>query len=104
MIIQKHTISRVAVSLIILWVLQTSLHAQSRWSIGSDGGTTWKVESGQAHQDHIEMSGRKVSLILTYGVHEDASPVLSRHIVFPGFRTIPNDTRGSLSYTFGEDA
>ena len=50
------------------------------------------------------MSGRKVSLILTYGVHEDASPVLSRHIVFPGFRTIPNDTRGSLSYTFGEDA
>jgi hypothetical protein len=104
MIIQKHTISRVAVSLIILWVLQTSLHAQSRWSIGSDAGTTWKVESGQAHQDHIEMSGRKVSLILTYGVHEDASPVLSRHIVFPGFRTIPNDTRGSLSYTFGEDA
>ena len=31
------------------------------------------------------MSGRKVSLILTYGVHEDASPVLSRHIVFPAF-------------------
>ena len=28
------------------------------------------------------MSGRRVSLILTYGVHEDASPVLSRHIVF----------------------
>ena len=84
--------------------LQSWLHAESRWKIDSDGGITWTVDRGHAHEDHIEMSGRKVSLILTYGVRENGSPVISRHIVFPGLRTVPNDTHASLSYIFGQDA
>lgn len=48
------------------------------------------------------MSGRKVSSIVTYGVNSSGGPVLSRHIVFPGLRTLPNDTHASLSYTFDE--
>ena len=50
------------------------------------------------------MSGRKVSLILTYGVRENGSLSLTRQLVFPTLRTIPNDTHASLSYTFGDDA
>ncbi len=50
------------------------------------------------------MSGRRVSLILTYGVREDGSLHLTRQVVFPTLRTIPNDTHASLSYTFDGDA
>jgi hypothetical protein len=91
-------------TVLFLLAIHSSLYAESRWSIEADGGITWKVKPGKAHQDQIEMSGRKVSLILTYGVREDGSPIISRHLVFPGFRTIPNDTFGSLTYTFAEDA
>ena len=60
---------------------------------------------GQGSPDHIEMSGRRVSAIITYGVRENGALTLSRHIVFPALRrTIPNDTHASLSYVFGEDA
>ncbi len=78
--------------------------AQSRWSLDSDGGISWSVQAGEAHQDQIEMSGRKVSLIATYGVDKDAHLFLRRQIIFPLLRTLPNDTHASLSYTFGEDA
>jgi hypothetical protein len=76
----------------------------SRWNIDPDGGITWQVQRGQPHQDQIEMSGRKVSVILTYGVRENGSLSLTRQVVFPTLRTIPNDTHASLSYTFADDA
>lgn len=50
------------------------------------------------------MSGRKISAIITYGVRENGTLTLTRQVVFPSLRTIPNDTHASLSYTFGEDA
>jgi hypothetical protein len=68
------------------------------------GGILWTVQPGAAHHDHIEMSGRKVSFILNYGVEADGHLLLRRRIVFPLLRTIPNDTHASLIYTFGEDA
>ena len=74
------------------------------WALDADGGITWTVKAGRAHQDQIEMSGRKVSLIVTYGVDQDAHLVLRRQVVFPLLRTVPNDTHASLSYVFGEDA
>src|SRR5665213_2740693 len=78
--------------------------AQQRWSLDSDGGITWTIQLGSAHQDQIEMSGRKVSLIATYGVDAEGRLLLKRQIIFPLLRTLPNDTHASLSYTFGEDA
>ena len=78
--------------------------AQSRWSLDADGGIIWTVQPGEAHQDQIEMSGRKVSLIATYGVDADGHLILRRQIVFPLLRTLPNDTHASLSYLFGEDS
>jgi hypothetical protein len=78
--------------------------AATRWALDADGGIVWTVKPGEAHQDQIEMSGRKVSLIATYGVDKDAHFYLRRQVVFPLLRTIPNDTHASLSYVFGEDA
>ncbi|HEY2015095.1 MAG TPA: hypothetical protein VGH38_16415 [Bryobacteraceae bacterium] len=76
---------------------------QSRWKVDGDGGITWEVKRGDAHQDQIEMSGRKVSAIVTYGTRENGALTLSRQVVFPSLRTIPNDTHASLNYTFGDD-
>jgi hypothetical protein len=50
------------------------------------------------------MSGRRISAIITYGVRANGSLSLTRQVVFPWLRTLPNDTHASLSYTFGEDA
>jgi hypothetical protein len=88
----------------ILLISVTSLHAQSRWNLEPDGSISWRVQKGDAHSDNIEMSGRFVSMIATYGVDEKGQPVLSRQLVFPMLRTIPNDTHANIIYTFGPDA
>jgi hypothetical protein len=60
--------------------------------------------SGDAHEDQIEMSGRKVSVIVGYGVRENGSLALMRRMAFPSLRTVPNDKSANLGYVFGEDA
>jgi len=77
---------------------------QERWALEQDGSVKWTVKSGEVHSDNIEMSGRFISLIATYGIDEKGRLLLSRQLVFPMLRTIPNDTHASLSYTFSSDA
>lgn len=93
-----------ACSLSVPPALRAQAPDTSRWKLDPDGGITWEVHGGLPHQDQIEMSGRKVSLILTYGVREDGTPILRHQLVLPALRTIPNDTHASLSYTFADDA
>lgn len=92
-------------SLIIIptLVFSLSLQAQARWKVAGDGGITWEVRPGDAHQDHIEMSGRRVSVIVGYGVLENGSLMLTRRIAFPSLRTLPNDRSGTLSHVFADD-
>jgi hypothetical protein len=78
--------------------------AHDRWRLEPDGGIAWTVQPGEAHRDHVEMSGRKVSIIVSYGADAEGKLVLARHLVFPGLRTLPNDTHGSLAYDFADDA
>lgn len=75
-------------------------YGQNRWTIEHDGSIAWKVKQGDVHTDNIEMSGKYVSVIATYGVGERGKPVITKQLVFPMLRTIPNDTHASLSYTF----
>jgi len=93
-------------SCIILIILLSAfnLNGQSRWSIEHNGSISWSVKPGEAHTDHIEMSGKFVSLILTYGVDDKAKLVAIKQLVFPMLRTIPNDTHASLTYTFSSEA
>lgn len=89
---------------LVCTVLCCTLSAQStRWHLAPDGGIEWTVAPGEEHQDQIEMSGRQVSLILTYGVRKDGTPFTGHQVVFPSLRTVPNDTHASLSYTFAID-
>ena len=78
--------------------------ASSRWTMEKDGGIRWTVRKGdKPHEDHIEMSGRKVSFILRYGSGENGKLTLNRTVVWPMLRTIPNNTHASLIHDFGSD-
>lgn len=74
--------------------------AAPRWKINEKGGITWQVGENDSHADHIEMSGRYLSAVIRYGVNADGSFSLSRTLVWPMLRTIPNDTHASLIRTF----
>ncbi len=71
-----------------------------RWTVDATG-VAWTVQrSAPPHVDHIETSGERCSLILTYGTGETASLVQSPHVVWPMLRTLPNDTHASLQADF----
>ncbi|KRF06587.1 hypothetical protein ASG89_19240 [Paenibacillus sp. Soil766] len=75
-----------------------------RWHLGEGTGIVWDIHLGDlAHQDHVEMSGKAVSLIVSYGIDAEGSIILKRKVVWPAFRTIPNDTHASLMETFGQE-
>jgi hypothetical protein len=86
----------------LLWLAAPAL-AQSRWKVDSDGGITWEVKPRDAHQDQIEMSGRKISAIITYGGRENGALTLTRPVVFPcgRFPTTPRQrvTRLAMCHT-----
>ena len=50
------------------------------------------------------MSGRFISLIAAYGTDGNGKLTVSRQLVFPMLRTVPNDTHASTIYTFGSEA
>lgn len=67
------------------------------------GGITWQIDERVPHEDHIEMSGLKVSTVLRYGVDANGSFMLNRSMVWPMLRTIPNNTHASLMRRFAWD-
>lgn len=72
-----------------------------RWRCVSADSISWEVNG--AHFDHIEMSGQKVSAVLRYGVDNDGNWIIDRNVILPTFRTVPNDTHGSLQQHFKGD-
>ncbi|ABV86952.1 hypothetical protein [Shewanella pealeana] len=68
-----------------------------RWQ-QTDDGLVWNVKD--SHEDHIEMSGEQTSAIIYYGSDADGALTLSRKLVWPMLRTIPNDTHASLIHDF----
>ena len=79
---------------------QVLLMAQNRWAINPEGGITWTIDQRIPHEDHIEMSGQKVSTVLRYGIDANGAFVLNRSMVWPMLRTIPNNTHASLMRRF----
>jgi len=71
---------------------------QNRWKIQPDGSIEWVVDSRIPHNDHLEMSGEKVSLWVQYGVNEKGQATLDRTMVFPTFRLLPVRTIASMTY------
>jgi len=90
----------------ILLLMYSCLAAQSynlsgqnnRWAIQPDGSIEWKIDGRLPHNDHIEMSGEKVSMWVQYGVDTAGKAVLDRTMVFPTFRLLPQRTIASMMY------
>ena len=64
-----------------------------RWKI-VENKRLIETENLEGHREFLEMSGEQVSGLVNYGV-ENGKLVLTRDIVFPSFRTQPNNTHGS---------
>jgi len=57
------------------------------WEI-KKGGIFWNLENETRlpHEDNIELSGQKVSAIITYKIDEEKQLEVERHIIFPQLR------------------
>lgn len=77
--------------------------SEARWALCEGRGIEWRPVRVRElpHEDHVEMSGRKVSLIARYGVDRDRRLTLSRHVVWPMLRLTRDDVRGYLVRDFG---
>lgn len=64
-------------------------------------GIVFSADSNKLpYSNHIEMAGFETSSIISYKIDNDKKLTLYRFCVFPQIRVIPNETRGSLSYSF----
>ena len=73
-----------------------------RWAIQPDGSIEWKIDGRLPHSDHIEMSGKKVSLWMQYGVDSSGKSNFVRTIVFPTYRLLPQRTIAHLTYNVND--
>ena len=75
-----------------------------RWSL-ADGGTriVWNVRDDKRlpHRDMLEMSGLQASLVLSYEIDAARKPKLNRFVLWPQYRTQPNDTHATCYYEIG---
>lgn len=88
-------------AVILLCTHPLNANNTTRWTIASSDSICWKVNG--EHHDHIEMGGLKMSAVLRYGVNASGEWVIDRNMILPTFRTIPNDTHGSLQHHFNGD-
>ncbi|WP_184548080.1 hypothetical protein [Mucilaginibacter sp. FT3.2] len=83
---------------------QQNLPVQNnRWAIQQNGSILWKIDGRLPHADHIEMSGEKVSLWVGYRIDTLGLAKITRTVVFPTFRMLPDDTRSHITYTFQDN-
>ncbi|MEI7735003.1 MAG: hypothetical protein WCI49_06025 [Ferruginibacter sp.] len=85
--------------------IHSALQAQEyrRWQMETDGSIIWPISGNIPHDDHIEMSGKRISCVLRYGVGADGSFHATRSLIWPMLRTIPNNTHASLTRRFKQD-
>jgi hypothetical protein len=77
----------------------------TRWTLG-DATTVWPVAADQRlpHGDFLEQGGLRCGQIVEYLLDADRKLRLKRFVVWPGLRTIPNNTEGSLNRRYESGA
>ena len=72
--------------------------AATYWSVDSlTQAITYRPSIAGLHSDHLEMAGKRIAAVVRYGVNSDGSLSIDKSLVWPGLRTIPNNTHGSLT-------
>ena len=72
----------------------------NRWTMRPDGSNVWRIDGNLPHEDFMELSGKQVSVVVRYGVDAEGMMTLTKSMVWPMLRTIPNNTHGNLMLTF----
>ena len=91
--------------LIFALLLTTSVvvcaQTPDRWTIQDDGAIRWSMSGNNfPHEDHLEMSGQMLSVVLRYGVDAQQRFHVNRSLVFPMLRMKPNKTQNNLKQRF----
>ncbi len=84
----------------------TTNELPDRWQLSKAANSlVWDVTTDLRlpHSDHLEMSGRKVSLIVRYAVDADRNLSLTREAIWPTLRLREGDVRGYLRRSYGDD-
>ena len=55
------------ISLILVASVTVCAQSQDRWTILQDGSIQWKPTRNLPYEDHVEMSGQMLSVVLRYG-------------------------------------
>jgi hypothetical protein len=73
--------------LLLVFPLFSQECPDARWMLTGDG-IRWNIteDKNLPHQDNIEMSGRKISVILHYGLDVNCQLSLSRDLIWPALR------------------
>ena len=66
------------------------------WQMADDGSIVLSGDKLAGYSDHVEMSGKRVSVVLRYAVQKDGSLTVNKGMVWPMLRTVPNNTHASL--------
>lgn len=80
--------------------IAVSAQQKDRWTIQPDGSIQWIPTQNLPHEDHLEMSGQMISVVLRYGVDTGQRFHLNRSLVFPMLRMEPNKTQNNLKQRF----
>lgn len=75
----------------------------SRWKISEDKSIVWSGNTLTPHNDHVEMSGKRVSTVLRYGINSEGGFEINKSMIWPLLRTIPNNTHASLMRRYDWD-
>lgn len=75
----------------------------ARWQIAPDSSIVWTGNGKLPHRDHLEMSGKSVSVVLRYGIQEQGTFHVNKSMVWPLLRTVPNNTHASLMRRYDWD-
>ncbi len=83
----------------ILLAAAAAAPAQNRWTLADTCAIEW-LPQASPHADHIEMSGKRISVVYRYRIDGDGSFHVNRSVVWPLLRTVPNNTHASLTRRF----
>jgi len=92
------------ITFLLLPVNRSLAQDYRRWQMMYDGSVSWMINNSNIpHSDHIEMSGKRISCVLRYGVAANGSFYATRSLVWPMLRTVPNNTHASLTRQLRQD-
>lgn len=99
--------NKIKLTLIVSIFFISAVQAQRdfiRWELATDEGISWRVKPNEIHTDNIEMSGNKISAIITYGINAENNLIVKEKLIFPMLRKLPNKTGSHLSREFDQQS